>query len=612
MKVYWRIFTYTQSYGRLIASYLLVTSLAVIFGTLNFTLLSPLFQILFQDIDNSAISNLHEPVFAFRAQYLIDLFNYYFAKTIVDYGKISALRFVCVVIGFSVLFSNIFRFLGQRLINASRSIGMQNLRNDVFRKITSLHLGYFSNAQKGDLMARLTTDMQEIENSILGALQWIIKDPVTILVYFVVLFYTSFELTIFTILFLPLSGGIIAEVTKRLRKAGGQTQALLGNLLGIIDETLHGLKVIYAFNAQNYIQNKFLQTSQFYSETHQKLENKREMASPLSEFLGVLTVTVILLYGGTLVLEGTSDLKAADFITYIIIFSQILSPAKAISAGMSNIQRSLASAERLITILDTPSNITSIPNAVKLEKLEKEIVFRNVGFAYQERKVLQNINFTIPKGKTVALVGASGGGKSTLADLLARFYDVTEGEILIDGTNVKNIELGHLRQLLGIVTQESILFNDTISNNIAFGINAMQGQVERAAKIANAHDFILQTENAYQSNIGDRGMKLSGGQRQRLAIARAVLKNPDILILDEATSALDSESEKLVQDALYRLLENRTSLVIAHRLSTIQHADLILVMQEGEIVERGTHQELMDKNGIYRKLQDMQKTANKE
>ncbi|MEP4376799.1 MAG: ABC transporter ATP-binding protein, partial [Algoriphagus sp.] len=445
------------------------------------------------------------------------------------------------------------------------------------------------------------------ENTIVQSLRVVFREPVTIILYFSVLFFMSPRLTIFTILIIPITGAIIGGITRRLKKKAVQSQESLGRIVNILDETLGGMRVIKAFNAERFMRGKFDQETDYYAGVNVNMARKNELASPISQFLGVFVVAGILVYGGGLVLSGTSDLGASDFITYIIIFTQVLNPAKEISRAVSSIQRGIASAERIFTVVDTPPKISSPASPSPLRSFEKSVEFKNVSFAYQEATVLKNINFTLSRGKTIALVGPSGGGKSTLADLLPRFYDPNEGEILLDGQNIKDFDLSELRSLMGIVTQESILFNDSVFNNIAFGIEgATESQVQEAAKIANAHEFITTLEEGYHTSIGERGSKLSGGQRQRLSIARAVLKNPPILILDEATSALDSESELLVQEALTKLMSNRTTLVIAHRLSTIQHADEILVIEQGEVVQRGTHAELNQIEGLYQKLSTIQ------
>uniref|UniRef100_UPI0025E645D2 ABC transporter ATP-binding protein n=1 Tax=Algoriphagus sp. TaxID=1872435 RepID=UPI0025E645D2 len=453
----------------------------------------------------------------------------------------------------------------------------------------------------------MTNDVQEVENTIVQSLRVVFREPATIILYFGVLFFMSAKLTFFTILIIPITGAIIGGITRRLKKKAVESQQSLGRLVNILDETLGGMRVIKAFNAENFMRKKFDHETDYYSGVNINMARKNELASPISQFLGVSVVAGILVYGGSLVLSGDSQLGASDFITYIIIFTQVLNPAKEISRAVSSIQRGIASAERIFEVVDTPSKIKSPTNPKKLISFEKEISFENVSFAYQEQLVLKNINFNLERGKTIALVGPSGGGKSTLADLVPRFYDPSAGQILLDGINLKDFQIEELRSLMGIVTQESILFNDSVYNNIAFGIESVsEEQVIEAAKIANAHQFISQMEDGYQTSIGERGSKLSGGQRQRISIARAVLKNPPILILDEATSALDSESELLVQEALTKLMSNRTTLVIAHRLSTIQHADEILVIEKGEIVQKGTHLELIEIEGLYKKLSSIQ------
>jgi subfamily B ATP-binding cassette protein MsbA len=453
----------------------------------------------------------------------------------------------------------------------------------------------------------MTNDIQEVENTIVQSLRVIFREPATILLYFGVLFFMSVPLTLFTILIIPISGAIIGGITRRLKKTAIQSQQSLGRIVTILDETLGGMRVVKAFNGEHFVKGKFDQETDFYSDVNVSMAKKNELAGPISQFLGVSVVAGILVYGGNLVLSGASSLSASNFITYIIIFTQVLNPAKEISRAMSSIQRGIASADRIFEVIDTPNQVTTPAAPKSFTQFGQRIAFNNVSFAYGEHTVLDQINFTLEKGKTIALVGPSGGGKSTLADLVPRFYDPTAGQILIDGIDLRELSPQALRSQLGIVTQESILFNDTVYNNIAFGLAGItESQVIEAAKIANAHEFISKLEQGYQSSIGDRGSKLSGGQRQRLSIARAVLKNPPILILDEATSALDSESELLVQEAITKLMSNRTTLVIAHRLSTIQHADEILVIDKGQIVQRGTHAELMAQEGMYQKLSTIQ------
>jgi len=445
----------------------------------------------------------------------------------------------------------------------------------------------------------------------MNSLKAVLKEPITIIVYFAILFTISFKLTLFTLLVLPFTGGVLAEIIKRLKRQARQSQESLGRIVNILDETFGGIRVVKAFNARGFIIKKMEDESDYYRKVNKSMSYKNELASPVSEVLGVIIVAAIIFFGGNMVLSEDSTLKPEVFLGFLAIFAMIIQPAKAFSNGITALQKGTASANRIFEVIDTVPAIQNHPNAVSLDHFKDRIQFVNVTFAYNDNPVLKNINLEIPKGKMVALVGPSGGGKSTLADLIPRFYDPSSGEVQIDGLPITRYEIKSLRQHMGIVTQESILFNDTIFNNIAFGMpNATLEEVAQAAKVANAHDFILQSEHGYNTVIGERGSKLSGGQRQRLSIARAVLKNPPILILDEATSALDTESEKLVQEALFNLMKNRTSIVIAHRLSTIQHADEIVVIQDGKIVERGTHEQLTQLGGIYRKLSDFQSNEN--
>ncbi|MDB5263608.1 MAG: antibiotic transporter ATP-binding protein [Adhaeribacter sp.] len=618
MKTYFRILQFARPFRSFLPQYIVFTILGIIFGLMNFALVIPLLDVLFSTVtpeqsqailakaqQTPVINNIKDLVI-----YLKNQFDSYFARIILEEGKVAALRFVCIIIIVSVFLSNLFKYLGLRGEAKVRAKIVRNLRQKVYEHLTKLQLSYFSNERKGDIMSRLSNDVQEIETSVVVTLNVIVREPATIIGLFIILFSMSVELTFFTILVMPVSGLVISLISKKLRRKAVQGQASLGSILSIIDETLGGLRVIKAFNAQSYIVDKFSYQNNRYARITESMWFKRTLASPISEFLGVLGVVGIMYYGGNLVLNGTSELSPSDFIGYIILFSQVLVPAKAISTAFSNIQRGLVSGERILEIIDTPPQIRDAAGAKILESFNHQLELKDISFAYAQETVLKNINLVIPKGKTIALVGASGGGKTTLADLLPRFYDPTAGAILIDGHDIREYSLHSLRNQMGIVTQEAILFNDTIFNNIAFNkTDATEAEVINAAKIANAHDFILQTDQGYQTIIGDRGGKLSGGQRQRLSIARAILKNPPILILDEATSALDTESEKLVQDALTKLMQNRTSIVIAHRLSTVQHADEIVVLQKGEIKERGTHAQLMARNGLYTRLNQMQVVA---
>ncbi len=608
MNTYLRILSFARPFRRYFPIYILYTLLAIIFGLLNFTLLKPLFDVIFEQARPEDMQvYLEKPEFSLSIGYILNLFNYYFNHIAETFGKFGTLVYVCIIIVISVFLANLFTYLSGVVLAKVRAEVIKKMRFNIFDRVSQMHIGYFSSERKGDLISKMTNDIQEVENSIVQSLRVVFKEPVTIILYFSVLFFMSVQLTLFTILIIPISGAIIGGITKRLKKKAIQSQESLGRIVNILDETISGMRVIKAFGARNYVVKKFDQETDFYSDVNVSMARKNELASPISQFLGVTVVAGILVYGGNLVLTNNSDLSASDFITYIIIFTQVLNPAKEISRAASSIQRGLASADRIFKIIDTPTNIQNVTNPQPIIDFKKVIEFDQVSFGYEKEVILKGINFKLYKGQTLALVGPSGGGKSTVADLVPRFYDPTQGEVRIDGVNLKSLEISQLRKLMGIVTQESILFNDSVLNNIAFGMEGIsEEKVVEAAKIANAHEFIIQLESGYHSNIGERGSKLSGGQKQRISIARAILKNPPILILDEATSALDSESERLVQDALTKLMANRTTLVIAHRLSTIQHADEILVIEKGKIVQRGPHHELLQQEGLYRKLSTMQ------
>jgi ATP-binding cassette, subfamily B, bacterial MsbA len=608
MNTYLRILSYARPFGRFFPIYITYAFLAIVFGLLNFTLLKPLFDVIFEQVDPASLEKFREmPPFSFSVEYFTSMFNHRFLLVSEEYGKFGTLLFVCIIIVVSVFLSNLFTYLSGVVLAQVRAMVIKGMRMDIFQKVSQLHIGYFSNERKGDLISKMTNDVQEVENTVVQSLRVVFREPATIFLYFAVLFFMSFKLTLFTMLIIPISGAIIGGITKRLKKSAVESQESLGRIVNILDETLGGMRVIKAFNAERFVRRKFDHETNQYSDVNVSMARKNELAAPISQFMGVSVVAGILVYGGSLVLSGESDLSASDFITYIIIFTQVLNPAKEISRAVSSIQRGIASAERIFEVIDTPNLIQSSENPKPLTAFNDQIEFKNVSFSYGDTQVLKDIDFSLEKGKTIALVGPSGGGKSTLADLVPRFYDPSEGQILLDGTDLRDFSTAELRSLMGIVTQESILFNDTVFNNIAFGLEGVtEAQVIEAARIANAHNFISQLENGYQTNIGERGSKLSGGQRQRLSIARAVLKNPPILILDEATSALDSESELLVQEALTKLMSHRTTLVIAHRLSTIQHADEILVIERGQIVQRGTHADLMKVGGLYQKLSNIQ------
>jgi len=539
--------------------------------------------------------------------FLKEYSNYYVQSLVTEYGSLKVLAWLCIITAFMFLLRNLFRYLGSFLLINYRVGVTKDLRGAMYRKILSLPVSFFTESRKGDMMSRMSNDVGDVEGSILGSLVDLINAPFMLISTLVTLFFLSPEMTLFSLLVLPVMGTMIALIGKSLKKDSHEAQNEMGNIFSIVDETLKSNKVIKIFNAEKIMNNRFMQSMQKWINSSISLGRKKELASPMSEFLGSVTFLIIAWYGGKQIIVDQS-ISPADFLVFLGIFFQILPPMKSLSTSISNVQKGEASLTRVLEILDADIKIEEIAEPVSISNLDAHIEFKNIGFYYDKSNlILKNFNLKIPKGKTVALVGQSGSGKTTIANLLARFYDVSEGEILIDETNIKNLKLTEYRKLLGMVTQESVLFNDTVYNNILMGKpEASRDEVIAAAKIANADLFITQLPNGYDTNIGDDGGKLSGGQKQRVSIARAVLKNPPIMILDEATSALDTESEKFVQDALEKMMENRTSLVIAHRLSTIQKADWIVVMEKGDIMEQGTHQELMAKRGTYHKLVELQ------
>ena len=607
MKTYLRILSYAKGLGWYIPLYAITVILYAFFSVFNIALMQPMFDVLFEQT-KTVVSTPLLPAFELDIiTYFKTLFDYHFYQNMEVYGKMGALKFVGLLLIVAALFSNLFRYINSVLLAIIRTRVIERLRGDVFGKVTGQDIGFFTNERKGDIMSRITNDVNQVENTISDSLKVILQEPIQLIGYFIVLYIISPQLTLFTLLLLPLSGGLIAAIAKRLKHAASMTQSSLGRISNHVEEAISGIRLIKAFTAKNYITKKFKKEVSDYSRLSISMSKKFELASPISELLGIMVVASLLIMGGSMVLSEDPTLKASGFMTFILLFARVLQPAKAISSSLSSIQRGLASAERIFAISDIQPKITEKENAIELGEFKESIEFKNVSFKYENDLVLKDISFRLKKGKTIALVGMSGGGKSTIADLVPRFYDPSKGKVTIDGVNLKGCTLNSLRKHMGIVTQESILFNDTILNNIAFGIEfPSEEKVIQAAKIANAHDFIMETPKGYQTVIGEDGSKLSGGQRQRLSIARAVMKNPDILILDEATSALDSHAERQVQEAITNLMSHRTSLVIAHRLSTIQHADEILVIKKGEIVERGNHTTLMQKGGVYKSLQEMQ------
>lgn len=608
MKTYFRLLSFAKPIEKFAIPYIIATVLAILFNTLNLALLAPLLDTLFSNSKAAfSITSAHAAAAKPSAFDIMATFRYYVNYTIINYGKWGALKIVCGCIVASVFLSNFFRYLSQRTMENLRVHTLLNLRRSVFQNVMDLHLGFFSNERKGDIISKIASDVQVVQYSVTATLQVIFKEPLQLIAYVVMLFAISTKLTLYSLLVIPVSAFIISRIVKRLKAQAIAAQQSYGHMISYLDEALSGIKIIKAFNATGFIKKRFDNENQTYSRITRSMARRQQLASPVSETLGVSMVTCLVLYGGYLILNNRSELEPSAFIAYIALFSQVMRPAKAISDSFSNIHSGIAAGERVLELIDEKPAITDAPDAIAITEFKEGIRFNDVTFAYQEKDVLQHINLEIPKGKTVALVGPSGGGKSTLMDLIPRFIEPQTGAVEIDGKDIRTLTTDSVRSLMGIVNQESILFNDTIFNNIAFGKpEATQEQVEAAARIANAHNFIMEAEEGYQTNIGDRGTKLSGGQRQRISIARAVLNNPPIMLLDEATSALDTESEKLVQDALNNLMKNRTSLIIAHRLSTIQNADMIVVLEAGRIVEQGTHQELIARNGLYRKLIDMQ------
>jgi subfamily B ATP-binding cassette protein MsbA len=603
MKSLRSIFKYIKRYPGLVAAYFSFNVLSVIFSVVSLGLLAPFLMLIFKqgNLPDLGVTKRWNPINELKV----------FVSEMVDQpgGGTKALMIICLIMFVAILLKNIFAYLSIYYLNPIRNRIINDMRTDMYHKILKLPIGFFTDQRKGDIMSRFSNDINDVETSSVSVLESLFREPIMILFYFGYLLILSPQLTLFLILFLPIAGFILGRVGRTLKKKNMDVLNQFSLMLSTLEETLGGIRVIKAFNAEKKLGQKFeSQTTGLYV-TKNKANRRRDLASPLSEAMGVTAVLVILYYGGRMILakDAGIGLSAEDFITYIAFFSQLISPLKALSSASFNIQKGAASIERIESLINTDIGIKEVAHPKTLTSFEHGIELKNVSFSYEDKQVLKNINLVVPKGKTVALVGSSGAGKSTLADLIPRFIDATEGEVLIDGINIREYSLQSIRGQMGIVTQEAILFNDSIAENISLGVNnAAPEAIRQAATIANAHLFIEQKEQGYDTNVGERGMKLSGGERQRMTIARAVLKNPPILILDEATSSLDTESERLVQDAINNLMSNRTSIVIAHRLSTIRHADEIIVLQKGEIVERGTHDSLLTQNGFYKRLVDMQ------
>ena len=607
MKIYFRLLKYTGNLSKYLLLYIAPVVLAVFFGIFNFGLLMPLLDVLFQPGEETSGSLSVAPQFALSVDYAKSIFTYYFEKISIERGQIGALAFVCQLIFVSVLLSNLFKYLSQRVLASLRTRLVTNLRNAIFAKVNRLHLAYFQNQRKGEVLTYLSADINEIENTLVNSIQIFLREPLMLIGLIVVLFTISVKLTLFSLIVLPVSGLLISFITRKLRRQTRLMQKFLDSILSMADETLGGIRIIKAFNAEHYITGKFKSENENYRRSLRSIWNRRELASPLSEFLGVSVVLLLVWYGGKLVLEGQSELKASAFIAYLVFFSQVLQPLKHISNSITAIQRGLVSGERIFSFLDQKEELKDQKDAIRLKDFDQAIRFDDVNFSYGENMVLTNIHLNIPKGSSLALVGPSGAGKSTLADLMVRFYDVSSGTISIDGKDIRTFNSASYRQFFGIVPQEAILFNDTIYNNIVFGREGIgKEEVEQAARIANAHEFIQQFDKGYDTMAGERGSRLSGGQKQRISIARAVLGNPEILVLDEATSALDTESEQLIQQAIEEIMKTRTVVVIAHRLSTIRNADHIVVLNDGKIEQSGTHTQLMQQEGLYSRLVGLQ------
>ena len=599
MKKLSRILKYLADHKGQIVLYFLFNLLSILFGLFSFTLIAPVLNILFggspaitapKNVSVAEIGN----VIGQMQQWLL------------HQDKLTALAYLCVTVVIFTVLKNLFLYLALYILNPIRNAVLRRLRDDLFTKTLSLPIGFFSEERKGDLISRMTNDINEVELSIMAVLEVFIREPLTIIIFISAMIYQSYQLTLILFVGLPIAGLIIGRISKSLRKSSNIAQEQLGGMLGVIDETLVGMRVLKAFNAEGQQHLRFMKLNNLLFRTRNRIAARRELASPLSETMGIIVVSIILWIGGKMVFAG-NGFDGASFIMYIGLFSQIITPFKNLSSAFYHVQKGTSALERIEHLLGAENAIQEIPEAKPLPSFSDSLVFRNVNFAYGDKQILNNVNLEIKKGKTVALVGASGAGKSTLVDLVPRFHDVTGGEILVDGINIKECRIADLRRLIGVVSQDPILFNDTIYNNITLGTGgASQERVEEAAAIANADKFIKQKPEGYQTVAGDRGVRLSGGERQRVTIARAVLKNPPILILDEATSSLDTESERIVQDAINNLMKNRTCIVIAHRLSTVQHADEIIVMEKGRVAERGTHSELLSKDGIYKKLVEMQ------
>lgn len=597
------IFNYIKKYPRMVTGYFILNILSAFFSLISLAMLAPFLTLIFDLQQSDGVQTSR-----FRLGELSDqLYNTLSELTQTPEGRIQALAIICILVICSIVLKNIFLYGAMYVLTPIRNNIINDMRTDMFKKILALPVGFFNEQRKGDIMSKLTNDLQDVEFSTISFLESFFREPILIALYLFAMINLSPELSVFLLLFLPLAGLIIGRIGRSLKKVSNSVQVKLGEILSTIEETLGGIRVVKAFNAEAQQLEKFKQENNQLLLIKNQTIRRRDLASPVSETLGIVAVCCVLYYGGSLVLNKSFTLNGPDFLTFIAIFTQIINPLKAFSTASYNIQKGAASVARIQKLIKEEQTVKEDPNPISIDAFNDSIELRDVGFAYQDKIILDKINLTIKKGQTIALVGSSGAGKSTLADLIPRFHDATSGEVLIDGINIKQYKMNDLRNLMGIVTQDPILFNDSIKANIALGnFQAPEENIIQAAKIANAHDFIQQKEETYHTLVGDRGSKLSGGEKQRVTIARAVLKNPPILILDEATSSLDTESEKWVQDAINQLMKDRTSIIIAHRLSTVRHADEIIVLDRGTIAERGKHEELIAQNGIYCKLVAMQ------
>ena len=608
LKTYFRLLSFAKPLSRYTIPYFFFALLHAIFNTFNYAMIIPILEALFKSEGGYVFSPLYEfPSLSLDADFFHGMLNYSYTSFFgEDYDQVKLLAMLGIVTVMMNLLSNFFRYAAAMTVESMRITTIRRMRDEMFSKVVNMNVGYFSDQRKGDIMSKITQDVMVVQFCITNTLQAAFRDPLLIVGFICLMIGISWKLSLFAIVFLPIVGIIIGSIVKRLRHPAKRGQERMGEMVSVLDESLSGMKTVKGYNAATFVFNKFTYINQEFSRLMLSMARRQQLASPMSEFMGVTAVAIILVFGGTLVNEGL--ISGAGFIAFIAAFSQITRPLRSLIDQFANINQGIAAGERIFSIIDAESEVKDSPDAIEFTGLQDSIELKNVHFSYDgTREVINNVSLKIRKGETIALVGASGGGKSTLSELIPRFYDVTAGEVLFDGVNIKNYTQESLRRNMSIVAQETVLFNDSIEGNILMGKpNATHEEVVAAAKVANAHSFIEESSEGYNTNIGDKGTKLSGGQRQRLSIARAVLKNPEILILDEATSALDTESEKLVQEALTTLLEGRTSIVIAHRLSTIYNADRIYVIDQGHVAEEGTHKELLEKNGIYAHLIEMQ------